>query len=156
MQETPVQFLIQEDPTCCGATKLGCHSYWACARESRGPSYWAMCHNYRSLCPATREAPAMRSLLTATKEEPSLTIIHAYFKAILIKMESGSQKGAPSGLKDCRSQPEEERRPLLARQELSQWETGSAQVKSHYTLELSVPPTDSLFSTALSTSFPPL
>ena len=44
----------------------------------------------------------------------------SHFTFTLIKIESGSQKGAPSGLKDCRSQQEEERLPLLAWQELSQ------------------------------------
>ena len=29
MQGTRVQALVQEDPTCCGATKPVCHNYWA-------------------------------------------------------------------------------------------------------------------------------
>lgn len=29
MQGTGVRSLIPEDPTCCGATKLVCHKYWA-------------------------------------------------------------------------------------------------------------------------------
>ena len=33
MQGTRLQSLIQEDPTCHGATKSMCHSYWACALQ---------------------------------------------------------------------------------------------------------------------------
>ena len=33
MQETGVPFLIQEDPTCWGATKPVCHNYQACALD---------------------------------------------------------------------------------------------------------------------------
>ena len=29
-----VRSLIQEDPTCPGATKLLCHNYWACAKKN--------------------------------------------------------------------------------------------------------------------------
>ena len=39
MQGTRVQFLMQEDPTCCGANKPMCHNYKACALEP-----WS--HNY--------------------------------------------------------------------------------------------------------------
>ena len=41
MQETWVQFLVQEDPTCCGATKLVHHDYVACAPEPGNHNYWA-------------------------------------------------------------------------------------------------------------------
>ena len=43
MQETQVWSLIQEDPTCLGATKPG-HRNWACAGEPRGCSCraWAL------------------------------------------------------------------------------------------------------------------
>ena len=41
MQKTQVQSLIQEDPTCRGATKPEHHSYsWARAPESGSPNYW--------------------------------------------------------------------------------------------------------------------
>ena len=33
MQGTGVRALVQEDPTCCGATKPVRHNYWACALE---------------------------------------------------------------------------------------------------------------------------
>ena len=38
MQETLVQSLDWEDPTCCRAAKPVC---WACALEPRSCSYWA-------------------------------------------------------------------------------------------------------------------
>ena len=54
MQETQVRALVQEDPTCCGATKPGSHSYWACALEPTS-------HNYWSLHDTTTEARAPRA-----------------------------------------------------------------------------------------------
>ena len=39
MQGTQVRSLVQEDPTCCGATKPVHHNYWACTLEP-------MSHNY--------------------------------------------------------------------------------------------------------------
>ena len=41
MQETQVRSLVQEDPTCCGATKQVDHNYWACAPEPEGRNCWA-------------------------------------------------------------------------------------------------------------------
>ena len=41
MQGTWVRALGQEDPTCCGATKPLCHSYWACTLEPVSHNYWA-------------------------------------------------------------------------------------------------------------------
>ena len=41
MQGTRAQALVQEDPTCRGATKPVRHNYWTCALE-------LMCHNYWS------------------------------------------------------------------------------------------------------------
>ena len=40
MQETLVWSLIQENPTCCGAAKPICPSYWACALEPGSHNYW--------------------------------------------------------------------------------------------------------------------
>ena len=56
MQGTRVRALVQEDPTCCGATKLVCHNYWACALEPISHSYWACAleptsHNYWARVP---------------------------------------------------------------------------------------------------------
>ena len=41
MQETRVQSLIQEDPTCQGAAKPMCHNYWACALKPGSRNSWA-------------------------------------------------------------------------------------------------------------------
>ena len=51
LQETRVWSLIQEDPTCHGATKPISHNYWACALEP-------MLHNKRSY---RNEKPAHRN-----------------------------------------------------------------------------------------------
>ena len=84
MQGTWVQSLVREDPTCCGATKLVCHNYWACALEHASHNYWACvpqllkpahlkpvirnkrsCHNERPVH-CKEEYP----LLTTTRESP--------------------------------------------------------------------------------------
>ena len=68
MQETWVQSLIREDPTCCGATKLICHNYWACALEPASHNYWA--HVLQLLKPkspracAAAAAKSLQSCLT--------------------------------------------------------------------------------------------
>ena len=41
MQETQIRSLVQEDPTCCGATKQVYHSYRDCAPEPESHNYWA-------------------------------------------------------------------------------------------------------------------
>ena len=41
IQGTRVRTLVQEDPTCCGATKPVHHNYWACALEPPSHNYWA-------------------------------------------------------------------------------------------------------------------
>ena len=66
MKGTWVQALVREDPTCHGATKPVCHNYWACALEPASHNHWSPLAY--SPCSATREATAMRSLWTATKE----------------------------------------------------------------------------------------
>ena len=43
MQETWVQSLSWEDPTCCGATKPLHHNHWACALEPERHNYWSVC-----------------------------------------------------------------------------------------------------------------
>ena len=40
-QETQVQSLVREDPTCCRATKPAHHNYWACALEPTSHNYWS-------------------------------------------------------------------------------------------------------------------
>ena len=41
VQGTRVRSLVQEDPTCHGATKFVCHNCWACALEPVSHNYWA-------------------------------------------------------------------------------------------------------------------
>ena len=40
-QGTRVRALVQEDPTCCRATKPVRHNYWACTLEPASHNYWA-------------------------------------------------------------------------------------------------------------------
>ena len=40
MQGTRIQALVQEDPTCLGATKPVRQNYWACALEPTRHNYW--------------------------------------------------------------------------------------------------------------------
>ena len=68
MQGTWVRALVQEDPTCHGATKPVRHNYWACALEPASHNYWSP-HTW-SPSSTTREATAMRSLHTAMKSSP--------------------------------------------------------------------------------------
>ena len=48
MQGTQVQSLVQEDPTCCRATKLVHHNYWACTLDPGATTTEPTCHNYWS------------------------------------------------------------------------------------------------------------
>ena len=59
-----VQFLIQEDPPCCRATKPVYHNYWACAPEPGSCNYWA--HVPQLLNPKSPRACAVQ------QEKPSL------------------------------------------------------------------------------------
>ena len=65
-QETRVQSLVQEDPTCCQATKLVHHNYWACALESRSCNCWSLRSTMRETTtmthPHTAAAAAAKSL----------------------------------------------------------------------------------------------
>ena len=88
MQGTWVWVLVQEDPTCRGATKPVCHNYWACALQPVSHNYWAhalqllkpACSRARMLqllksvrlesCSATRGDTAMRNLRTTTNSSP--------------------------------------------------------------------------------------
>ena len=84
MQGTRVQALVQEDPTCRGATKPVRHNYWACTLEPVSHNYWArvpqllkpthlepVLRNKRSHC---NEKPVHcnkeQPLLTSTRERP--------------------------------------------------------------------------------------
>ena len=76
MQGTQVWALVQEDPTCRGATKPTHHNYLACALEPASHNYWARAPRARALQqeePLQREvrAPQRRvARLTATRESP--------------------------------------------------------------------------------------
>ena len=65
MQGTRVRALVQEDPTCCRATKPVCYNYWACALEPTNHSYWAREPQLLSPRATTTEArtPRARAVL---------------------------------------------------------------------------------------------
>ena len=63
MQGTVVWALVQEDPTCCRATKPVRHNYWACALE-------AVSHNYWSPCTTTTEAHMPRAHAPQQEKPP--------------------------------------------------------------------------------------
>ena len=71
VQGTWVWSLVQEDPTCCKATKPVYHNYWASGLESESCSLWSPCA--WSLCSVTRKATAMRSPCTTTNSSPGLS-----------------------------------------------------------------------------------
>ena len=68
MQGTRVRALVQEDPTCCKATKPVHHNYWACSLEPASHNYWSP--HTESPCSAMREATAVKSPCTSTKSSP--------------------------------------------------------------------------------------
>ena len=74
IHQTWVWPLIQEDPTCLGATKPVHHSYRAVCRMTDA------CGPY-SLCSATTGAPAMRSPRRATRKESVLTANREHARA---------------------------------------------------------------------------
>ena len=57
MQGTWVQSLVQEDPTCRGATKSVHHSYWACALEPMNPQLLNPCATATEACAPRARAP---------------------------------------------------------------------------------------------------
>ena len=68
MQGTWVQALVQDDPTCCGATKPVRHDYWACALEAASHNYWA--HVPQLLKPVRLE-PRLRKKRSHRNEKPT-------------------------------------------------------------------------------------
>ena len=72
MQGTRVRALVQEDPTCHGATKPVHHNYWACVLQLLKPAHLEplLCNEkppqWEARTPQQRVAP----LLTATRESP--------------------------------------------------------------------------------------
>ena len=67
MQGTRVWALVQEDPTCRGATKPMCHNYWACALEPMSHNYWA--HMPQLLKPMCLE-PVLHNTRSHHNEKP--------------------------------------------------------------------------------------
>ena len=68
MQGTRVRSLVQEDPTCCGATKPTCHNYWACALEPVSHNFWAC---VPQLLKPARLEPMLRNKRSHRNEKPS-------------------------------------------------------------------------------------
>ena len=67
MQGTQIRALVQEDPTCRGATKPVRHNYCAWALEPASHNYWA--HVPQLLKPAGLE-PVLRSKRSQDNEKP--------------------------------------------------------------------------------------
>ena len=68
MHGTWVRALVQEDPTCRGATKPVCHNYWACALEPMSHDYWA--HAPQLLKPTCLE-PVLCNKRSHRNEKPT-------------------------------------------------------------------------------------
>ena len=69
MQETWVQSLFQEDPTCLGTTKPVHRNYWACVPEPRRCNSWSPSALELVL---HKRSPATRSLHTQLESSPRL------------------------------------------------------------------------------------
>ena len=67
MQGTQIHALVQEDPTCHGATKRVHHNYWACALEPTSHSFWA--HMLQLLKPVCLE-PVLHNKRRHCNEKP--------------------------------------------------------------------------------------
>ena len=68
MQGTRVRALVQEDPTCCGATKPVRHNYRACALELTSHNYWA---RKPQLLKPTHLEPVLRNKGSHRNEKPT-------------------------------------------------------------------------------------
>ena len=70
MQGTRVWALVQEDPTCRGATKPVHHNYWAWALEPTSHNYWACEPQPLSLQATTTEAREPRARAPQQEKPP--------------------------------------------------------------------------------------
>ena len=70
MQGTWVRSLVQEDPTCRGATKPVRHNYWACALEPTSHNYWACEPQLLRLRATTTEACTPRARASQQERPP--------------------------------------------------------------------------------------
>ena len=68
MQGTRVRALVQEDPTCRGATKPVHHNYWACTLEPASHNYWA---HVPQLLKPTRLEPVLHNKRSHGNEKPA-------------------------------------------------------------------------------------
>ena len=68
MQGIWVWSLVWEDPTCQGANKPRCHSYWACTLEPASRNYCSLCALEAVLC--NKRSHCKRRPHTATKTSP--------------------------------------------------------------------------------------
>ena len=68
MQGTRVRALVQEDPTCRGATKPVHHNYWACTLEPTSHNYWA---HVPQLMKPMRLEPMLRNKRSHCNEKPA-------------------------------------------------------------------------------------
>ena len=68
MQGTRVWALVQEDPTCRGATKPVCRNYWAGALEPTRHNYWA---RVPQLLKPMRLEPKLRNKRSHRNEKPA-------------------------------------------------------------------------------------
>ena len=68
MQGTRVRTLVQEDPTCHGATKPVHHNCWACALEPVSHKYW---DHVPQLLKLTRLEPVLRNKRSHRNEKPA-------------------------------------------------------------------------------------
>ena len=71
MQETQVQSLTREDPTCLGATKAVCYSCWTRALEPENHNYWGQVCSYWSPCSLEPVLGNKRSPHTMMREGPA-------------------------------------------------------------------------------------
>ena len=70
MQETWVQSLILENPTCLRATNPVGHNHWACALQPRSHSYWVHTPQLQKPAQPWAHATAIRNPRTTTKSSP--------------------------------------------------------------------------------------
>ena len=68
MQGTRVRALVQEDPTCHGATEPVRRNYWTCALEPMSHNYWA---RVPQLLKPTRLEPVLHNKGSHRNEKPA-------------------------------------------------------------------------------------
>ena len=84
MQETRVRSLVQEDPTCWGATRPACYNYWAYALEPGIHNYWGhVPQTLKPTCPAAhapqQEKPPQLENSSHSNKDPAQPKINVKF-----------------------------------------------------------------------------